>query len=155
MARIRTGFSFHTAIGHLEEVMERLVTIGAKAAPITDRSSTFGFVKWEKIAKKNKLKPIFGVELAVVSALGEKKPAIDYWTFLAKSDVKALNELIGIATRQSSREPMITYAQAMDAKGLIKIAGETVRLELVSPSPDFFIGLSPSLSKSMFKMAKD
>ena len=67
--RIRTGYSFRAAVGHLPEVMSRIKETGLGAAPISDRMSTFGFTKWTKLAKKEGLRPIYGVELAVVPSL--------------------------------------------------------------------------------------
>ena len=153
--RIRTGFSFRTAVGHLEDVMSRIKEIGWNVAPISDRCSTFGFVDWTELAIKNNLRPLYGVELAVVPELGASKPVIDYWTFFAKKSLKDLHELIAIATGHPGKEPSLLYSEAMSAKGLIKIAGERVLLEHVKkPTKDFFVGLSPSLPKITYKEAK-
>jgi DNA polymerase III alpha subunit len=153
--RIRTGFSFRTAVGHLEDVISRLKEIGWNVAPISDRCSTFGFVEWTDLAKKAQLRPIYGVELAVVPELGAKKPIIDYWTFFAKKKLSDLHELIALATSNPGKEPSLLYRQAMDAKGLIKITGERVLLEYIKrPNKDFFVGLSPSLPKVTYKEAK-
>lgn len=143
--RIRTGYSFRTAFGHLDEVMSALKEKGFTVAPITDRMSTFGFNRWNKLCKKNGMRPVFGVELGVVTALGESKPVIDYWTFLAKDNVADLNELIGLATNNPGKEPTLTYAEASAAKGVIKIAGEKCFLPAMNPrTKDLYISLSPS-----------
>lgn len=150
--RIRTGYSFKLAIGHLEEVLDRIQQIDYPAAPISDRCSTFGFVKWDKLCKKRGIKPVFGVELGVVSQLGEKKPAINYWTFFAKNSLLDLHELIFLATSNPGREPCLTINQAMEAKGVVKLAGSLIRSEeLPSKSmPDFYVMLSPSIPKSVY-----
>jgi DNA polymerase III alpha subunit len=153
--RIRTGFSFRTAFGHLEDVMDRLIEIGFKVAPISDRMSTFGYVRWTKLAKKKGMRPIYGVELAVVPTQEAKKPIIDYWTFFAKSSLRPLHDLIALATEGTRKEPTLLYSQALKVKGLIKITGERVLLDHVAPFEDLFIGLSPSLPKGQFKAAKD
>jgi DNA polymerase III alpha subunit len=59
--RLRTGYSFRTAVGHLPDVMNRLKDIGASYAPITDRASTFGFTRWTRLAEKAGLRPIYGL----------------------------------------------------------------------------------------------
>jgi DNA polymerase III alpha subunit len=152
--RIRSGYSFRTAVGTLAEIQSRLVEEGWSAAPLADRNSTFGFRRWRDLSEKNGLRPVFGVELAVVPALGEKKPNIDYWSFFAKEELRPLHELIGLATNNPGREPSITYAQAIRAEGLIKVAGERVRLEHVPVGArDTFLGLSPSLPKGAYRAA--
>lgn len=142
--RVRTGYSFKTAIGHLEEVFNRLVELKYPAFPITDRMSTFGFNRWTKLCKAKKVRPVYGVEIAVVSELGVKKPVTDYWTFFAKSSLRDLHNLIATATINPGTLPCLTYAQALSAKGLIKVSGERLQLDLLKPCADFYIGLAPS-----------
>lgn len=155
--RIRTGYSFRTAVGHLPEVMSRLEEIGAAAAPITDRLSTFGFTRWTKAAKKAELKPVYGVEIACVPALGEKKPRVDYWTFLAIGSLRPLHDLIWRATNNPGKEPSLLYRQALDAPGLVKVAGERLLLDDLPGSlpDDFFVALSPSLPKGLARKASE
>lgn len=129
--RIRTGFSFRTAVGTIPAVLDALQKTGHDCAPITDRNSTFGWVKWEKECRKRNLPPAFGVELGVVESFNEKKPTIDYWTFIAKDDVSAVNELVGLATQQFRYEPLLTYRQALSAHGVIRIMGYRSRIDVV------------------------
>lgn len=148
MARIRTGYSFRAAVGKIEDVMKRIQEVGWTFAPITDRASTFGWVRWEKLAKTAGLKPIYGIELGVTASINAKKMAIDHWTFLAKDDLLSINELFEMATNQFRYEPLLTYEQALKAKGVFKIVGHRADLDMIDPStPDLFIGLSPSCSK--------
>ena len=149
--KIRTGFSFRAAAGHLPEVMSRLVEIGSPIAPISDRCSTFGFVKWTKLAKEAGLRPVYGVELAVVPALDVK--IHDYWTFFAKTNLRDLHDLIWLAS--SNKVPSLTYAQALAAPGLIKISGERTLLDHVDPqSKDFYVALAPSTPVGLYRNAK-
>ncbi len=60
--RVRTGFSFRNAYGHLPEIMAHLKDIGCTSAAIVDKG-TWGHVKWEKAALKAGLNPIFGAEI--------------------------------------------------------------------------------------------
>lgn len=153
MTRIRTGYSFKTAVGSIEDVLARLKEIGHPVAPITDRNSTFGFVRWAKAAKKAELRPIFGVELACCPFLGENRPPADHWTFLAIENLEPLHQLITKATTNPGKDPMLTYEQAFNAKGVIKIAGDRL---LVGHLPkgrleNFFVALSPSTPRGLFK----
>ncbi len=153
--RIRTGYSFRTAAGMIENVMKRVQEVGMTCAPISDRASTFGFNRWSKLAKKAGLKPIYGVEIAVTPSLNAKKPIFDHWTFFAKDDLRSINELLYLATNQFRYEPLLTYEQAMEVEGVIKIAGSRALLDKFQPQPDLFIGLSPSLSKGFVTEAKE
>lgn len=154
--RIRTGYSFRTAFGHLDDVITALKEKGFPIAPITDRMSTFGFNRWNKLCKKNGMKPVFGVELGVVQALGESKPVIDHWTFLAKDNVADLNALVGLATSNPGKEPTLTYDQAQKAKGVIKVAGEKCMLSAMKPkTKDLYVSLSPSTPIGLVRDAQE
>jgi len=156
MARIRTGYSFRTAVGHIPDVNKRLKAIGWKAAPITDRESTFGFRRWRDQSKKNDMKPVFGTELGVVPALGEKKPTPNFCTFLALDHLRPLNELVFQATQNPGRDPSLTIGQAMGAEGVIKIFGERATLEslqAISEASLSYLALSPSMPKKIIKVA--
>ena len=147
---IRTGYSFHTAVGHLEEVVSRLSEIGAIVAPISDSCSTFGFNKWNKQTRKAGMRPVFVVELAVVPEMGADKPIIDHVRFLAIDSLAPLNELIGVATGNPGKEPSLLYREALETPGLIKIFGERARLEHIPEQDDVYIGLSPAVSKGFY-----
>ena len=67
---IRTGHSFKLCVGHLSEVVSRIKEIGWRAAPIADRTSTYGFVAFDRLARAAGLRPVFGVELGVIEKLG-------------------------------------------------------------------------------------
>lgn len=150
---IRTGYSFKKTYGHLDDVMARLKAVGYEAAPIADFCSTFGFVRWDKLCRKSGIKPVFGVELPVSASVGDKKPIVDHWTFIAKDSLKPLHDLIGQATLGRNKEPILTYAEAQNAAGLFKIAGHTARLDEMEPADDLFVGLSPAVNKGFFRTA--
>lgn len=164
MPRIRTGFSFRAAVGKIDHVMDRLIECKYPAAPISDRASCFGWVRWAKLAKEKKLKPVFGVELAVTESLrdqqtqtyhGQKRPIVDYWTFFAHHDISELNRLITLATSQFHYQPLLTYEQAQDNK-LYKIIGSKAKLELLDPdSIGLYLGLSPSCASGYIQQAKE
>ena len=152
--RTRTGYSFKFAAGHLKDVADRLQEIGWKFAPISDRCSTFGFTRWSRLCSERSLTPLYGVELAVVAELGTKRPVVDYWTFFAKDRISSINELVFSATSNSAKEPCLLYAQALAAKGVIRIAGERCILEQVKKEPDLYFALSPSLPKGQFEAVR-
>lgn len=144
MVRIRTGYSFRIASGDLQSVANRLKEIGSEYAPITDRSSTFGFVRWNKLCKKMGLKPVFGVELPVTDSINAKKPATDYWTFIAKDTIQPINHLVEIATGQFRYQPLLTYEQAQN-NDAIKIIGHRSLIDHIQPNTrDLYFALSPS-----------
>jgi len=153
--RIRTGYSFRTAVGSVENVMSRVKELGWDAAPISDRASTFGYVKWRKEAKKAGLRPVYGVELGVTDSLSAKKPAIDHWTFWAIDDLKYLNLLVEKATNQFRYEPLLSYEQAWAAEGVFKMTGHRTLLDKVPLRDDVFVSLAPSTPRGLFKKAKE
>lgn len=149
--KIRTGYSFKHAAGHLSEVLSRLKEIGWKEAPISDRYSTFGFNRWRKAAEKEGLRPIYGVELSVVAEIGVAKSPIDWWTFFAIDELRPLHDLISIATEQEG----LTYKQACAAKGVIKITGERTLLDLLpEKAKDLYVALAPSTPVGLYRAAK-
>lgn len=153
MPRLRTGYSFRTAVGGLDEVLDRIQEVGWPVAPITDRASTFGWVKWEKAAVKRDLRPVFGVELAVVENACEKKPTTDHWVFLAQEAVEPVNRLVFTATTQFRYQPLVTYGQAVAAEGVVRIAGHRCKLDLVEPTEDTLYGLSPASARGHVRRA--
>lgn len=155
--RIRSGYSFNTAYGHLPAVFKRAVFNGV--APLTDRASTFGWSAWAKLAKTNDVRPVFGLELAVsANPFAKKDRDIDYWTFVAKTDLKPLNELLRLATANSKGEPVLSYRQALEVDGVFKIAsgnGPINEVQWFAKADDVFIAMSPSLSTYAYKAYRE
>lgn len=138
----------------LEDVMSRVKEINMPVAPISDRASTFGFNRWSKLSKKAGLRPIYGVEIAVTPSLNSKKPVVDHWTFFATDDIRSINELLHLATNQFRYEPLLTYDQALNIDGCIKIAGSRSLLDHFERRDDLYIGLSPSCSRGFVSDAE-
>jgi DNA polymerase III alpha subunit len=159
--RLKTGYSFKTAVGSLEEGIARLKALGATEAPIADRCSTFGWTRWCRLAENVGLRPVLGVDLAMVPRLGEKKPSPSYVTMYAKDDIAAVHAAIAKATWNVTKEPMLTYEQALTLPGLIKIADEKLRVDELPKDfndetyPDFYVALSPSVSKGLARLVND
>lgn len=148
---IRTGYSFRTAAGHIEDTMSRIKDIGWSVAPVSDRASTFGHVKWSKLAEKEGLRPVFGIELAVTASRNEKRPIFDHWAFFAIDNVRMIHELLELATTQFRYEPLLTYEQALKAKGVIKIAGPRALLDHMKPQKDLYLPMSPSAPAGLIR----
>lgn len=150
--RIRSGYSFRTAVGHLPDVISRIKDIGWTAAPLSDTMSTFGFNRWTKACEKAGLRPVYGVQIPCVVELGAKKPTTDIWTFFALDSLRPLHDLIYKATNNPGKEPTLLYAQALAAEGVIVIAGERLLVDKLPPVHDrFYVALSPSTPKGLIK----
>lgn len=153
MLRVRTGYSFRTAVGTLESVADRLQELSrVPYAPITDRASTFGWVRWASLCEARLWKPVFGVELAVSPEPTAKKPVVDYWTFIARYDVQPLNELIQLATEQFRYEPLLTYEQACAADAWVVVGNRSVLNRLVEPQ-HLMVGVNSATNKAYLKAA--
>lgn len=112
--RIRTGFSFKKAYGHLDDVIERLKAINAGAAGIVD-AGTWGHVKYEEAMKKAGLVPMFGAEVPIITEGSDFKPRA--WV-LAK-DTKSLYQV----TSQVERNGGLSTVQMAHRTGLIRFSG--------------------------------
>ena len=121
MIRVRTGYSFRAAYGPLDKVLGGLT---GKYAPITDRASSYGWVKWSALAKAAGKTPVFGAEIAVSPAATAKRPLYDYWVFYSLTgDLCPLNRLIYLAYENFRYRPLLPIAEALEAPGLAKIVG--------------------------------
>lgn len=149
--RNRTSYSFRNAIGNISENHKKITEICGGFSPLTDTASVFGFTRWSKLCKKANSKPIFGIELAVAKAIHDKKPGYDYWTFIAKDDLRSIHELLYLATQQFRYVPILTLTQANAAQGVFKIAGSKTNYAEISD--DVLIGLSPSMNRHQLKQA--
>ena len=157
MFNVRTGYSFRAAIGMIDDVVARLKETGARFAPLADRASAFGYVRWAKACKAAGLKPIYGVELAVTASPNAKKPAFDYWQFYAIGEIEPINRLVQLATSQFRYEALLTYEQANDAalmQGVARVAGPLTPPEHMPMGAHAYVGLRPSLSRGQFLAAQ-
>jgi DNA polymerase III alpha subunit len=149
--RIRSGYSFKTAYGHLKDVKARLTELGWSRFPISDRNSTFAFNRWSKMTTL----PAFGVELSVTTAYHQKQSSTDWWTFFATDSLADLNALVSKATEAPDKEPALLYKYALAARGVIKIVGEWADLDHIPPkTKDLFVALSPGMPKQLYTEAK-
>jgi DNA-directed DNA polymerase III PolC len=85
---------------------------------------------------------------------GEKRLTADYWTFLARDSLRPLHDLIWkITANNPGPEPCLTHKQAIEAPGLIKIAGERLLTDRLPKPPydQFYVALSPSTPRGLFR----
>ena len=113
---IKTDFSFLQAYGSPEQVVSRALDLSLTWAGIADVGGAWGHLPFWS-ACKGKLKPIFGVQLAVVPSL-EKNPGYDIVTLLAKNEdgLREQYQAISTATEQFYYRPRLLWAQIADIK---------------------------------------
>jgi DNA polymerase III alpha subunit len=156
MTIVRTGYSFKHAAGHLRDVVSRVRECGFQTLAVADTFSTYSFVKLTKLAQAEGLRMVYGVDLLMARELGARRQGQDRWTFLALDSLRPLHDLIDKAALNSGREPCLTYQEALDAPGVIKVMGEAAVLSdplLAKPSPDLFLGLSPANPRGQVNLA--
>jgi DNA polymerase III alpha subunit len=155
--RVRTGYSFGTAIGHLNDVADKM--IANDYWPITDRASTFGWNRWSKLAAKKGGVPVFGIELAVSSSPNAKERDVDYWTFYSTTgSLKPLHDLLWRATSQFKWEPVLTVDQALGAEGVMIVAAGGAPAEVMLRAvkqENFAVALSPSITKFTYDLVRN
>lgn len=151
--KTRTGYSFRTAFGHLEEVSEANPW---SFAPITDRASTFGFTKWNELSKKQNKKPVFGVELAVTPSIHEKKPARSHMTFVAKKTLAPIHKLLERATSQFRYEPLLTYndINEINTDEIAILIGRSPSVENINVRAGLFLDAAPSTPPALLRWAQ-
>jgi len=80
---LRTEYSFQKTFGHLNDVVKG----DESAVGIADIGNTFGHIRFQKICDDKKVKPIFGVRLAVVESVSERvRTEGRQYIFLAKNN---------------------------------------------------------------------
>ncbi len=127
------------------------------AAGICDRHGTWGHVQWEKECKAVGLKPIFGVELAVVENMHEReKQAVNYMSFIAKNNagLSELYELVTTATEYFYYIPRIDYNLIDEiSENIFVLSGNNPNLKRFTPTKDRFVELSPSSNLKIIEQA--
>ena len=152
---MRTAFAFKNAACGIDDYISRIKEIGWTNAPLIDTASSFGFVSWRDACKKEGLKPVFGIELAVTDMVQRKKPVVDYFQFISIDSVTPLFELLEIATKQFRYEPLLTYKQMLEATGVQKITGYRPQFDKMQPQENLYIGLSVATARGIIKRASE
>ena len=95
--RTRTEYSFRKAYGPINN----LVDMAGEAMGIAD-SGTWGHVPFSKACKKAGVKPIFGVEIAVVVDSTERtRQTSNMMAFIAKNN-EGLSEIYDLVTKSTN-----------------------------------------------------
>ena len=155
--RLRTEFSFRTSFGKAAEILD--MASDSPAVAIVDRHGTWGHVAFNKEAKAKGIKPVFGVELAVVgdASLKERQP-INYTSFIALNQ-KGLVELYRIVTTATER---FYYIPRLDYGDLKKVSKNIAVLvgdfpdwgKLPKRKANFYATLGPGSPINMQELAK-
>jgi DNA-directed DNA polymerase III PolC len=115
--RNRTEYSFRTAVGRLSEVLTAQDE-SKHWAGIADRHGTWGHVRWAKACAAVEIRPVFGVELAVVSDVSKDRERlpINYMSFFARTNagLREIYELMTVATEKQFYVPRIDYHMLWD-----------------------------------------
>jgi len=152
--KCRTEYSFRSAYGTLEKVLER------KGYGICDRNGTWGHVQFSKAAKKKGIKPVFGVELAVVNNAKEKEKQTHNWmSFIAKTNkgLQEIYELTTLATDQFYYIPRIDYSDIFGLSDDVAILSGSFPdfASLPRKALNVYIELSPSSDERLLKFANE
>ncbi len=150
--KCRTEYSFRTAYGRPEQVIK------AGGRGIADRHGTWGHVQFAKAAKKAGVKPVFGVELAVVQdASLREKQSINYMTFLARNNegLKKIYELTTLATQQTYYIPRLDYDALYDInEDVFVLSGVLPILGSLPRQSNILIELSPMSTPRLLEFAE-
>lgn len=143
----KTSYSFLKAYGTPSQVIARAKELGAEAVGIADLGGTWAHLPLWKEAKKQGIKPIFGVQLPVIEAIIAKDARYDLVTLIAKDTegLKEQYELVGHATEQFYYRPRLLWHQLADIRHntviINKITPETLHnLDVLG---EFFLAAVP------------
>lgn len=147
---LRTGYSFKSVFGHLEETLSKC----KKYAGIADIGTTYGHLKWKEACEKVSIKPIYGARIKVsdLHPQGSKTKRYKHceMSFIAtsKKGLRELYNLIDLSHKQFYQFPKITYKQ------LNKTSNDLIVLSGISPELDkikrkVYLQLSPNLPKAL------
>lgn len=125
--RLRSEYSFRTAFGSVEQVIEAAKATGAMAAGLVDTSGTWGHVHWQKVALDSGVEPLFGAEFTIPCDDGRKR---SYWA-LAKS--------LPAFYRYTSDPPKTESEIVARKEGLIIFAGAA----LTDPQAIDYVDINP------------
>lgn len=120
---VKTDYSFLKSYGSPAQILARVKELEADVVGIADFCSTWGHIPFWKAAKKEKIKPLLGVQLPVVKSL-DKDPRHDLVTLIAMSQdgLRAQYEALSLATKQFYYRPRLTYDQLHDITGNVIIS---------------------------------
>lgn len=110
--RCRSDRSFGLSSARVPDIVAHLAAKGCTAAGIVDYCGTWAFRAWERECGKAGIRPLYGVELPVLTAIG--RPSM-WW--LARTQ-RGVQRLYAATTAACSRAPMhLTRAEAIELAG--------------------------------------
>lgn len=152
--RIRSGYSFRTAYGFLKDMIPCIET---PFAPLTDRGSCYGFNQWRKLCAKAGKKAIYGLEVGVAPALGQRPET--FVTLIALDNISKVNEAFKRSTSGGRDDSLLTYeelnemARQNDASMAI-ILGEGADPSALDPALRWRYAMGPSTSIMTLEKAR-
>ena len=156
--RTRTEYSFRKAYGPIKNLVE----IAGEAMGIAD-SGTWGHVAFNNACKKAGVKPIFGVEIAVVEDANDRtrQPA-NMMAFIAKNN-SGLSEIYELVTKSTEKEnfyyfPRISYSDLFDiSENVIILSGTHPEWGLLplARKANLYIEINPMSSPKSLKFCKE
>jgi len=147
---IRTGYSFKSAFGKIENILKQC----GKFAGIADIESTYGHIRWNEACKAANIKPVFGVRLNVsdLHPKGEKvkRYRSNEFTLIASttSALQEIYQLVDLSYQQFYQFPKINYEQLNNTSNeIIVLSG--IAPELTKIKRKVYLQLSPDLPALM------
>lgn len=151
--RIRSGYSFGSAYGFLEDVMDRIQT---PYAPLTDRGSAYAHNSWTKLAEKRGKKPIYGIEIAVTDSPNAKQMSFNHVTLIATTSLAPVNRALELGFSKFRYEPLLTYDDLNTIDDSVAIMlGRRIDPDKLRSDRDWFMADSPSTPPFMHRAAND
>ena len=143
--KLRTEHSFGLAYGKIPKVLDAVCKSGeSTAAAITDRGGTWGHISWARECAKRKIKPIFGVELALVKDMLERtRQPISYVVLLAqnKEGLRKIYHITSLANQNFYEEARIDKRLLEDTTDIIVLLD--CRNPSILPSGNVFVQAHP------------
>ena len=149
--KLHTEYSFRLAFGSIDNVLNRLDE--PKYAGICDRNGTWGHIGWNKKCRAKGIKPIFGVELAIVQNMEERtRQPVNWMSFIALNNdgLKEIHSLVSIATEKFYHHPRIDLSVVNGvSENIVILSGDNLVLlgddAPIIKHPNFYLELSPTL----------
>lgn len=148
--KLHTEYSFRNFYGKTSDVLDALVN--PIYAGICDRNGTWGHVDWKNKCLSRNIKPIFGVELACVADMEDRrKQASNYMSFIAmnQSGLTEIYELVALAQEKFYYFPRIDVNVIENISDNVTIlSGDNlvvIENSNVFKKSNFYLELSPLL----------
>lgn len=140
--RTRSEFSFGETFAPLDRLLDRLGTLGTKAAGLVD-TGTWGHVQWAEKASKAGIRPMFGVQLPVVRDLESQDHPFMWFLALSDAGLQELYRFSSRAHRQYLRGPRLSFEDVRAMSGdIAKFSGQVLDGPFLK-SVDAYLDLDP------------